>query len=169
MNTTTTMNTTRNRTATSTDPQTALAATRIDRKASGRRQRRLVAVAVAVLAATTLGLVTKPGTSDAASGVTACFKTRTGMVVGPVNTNLELYINGQWTRIISKPNSGFNGCVSYWMTGWYQNYYARIRMTGRASSGDYFNAISPLMALPGNLHGNLGTAYVSCIGYCYGV
>ena len=138
-------------------------------KAARRGRGRLVGVALAVVAATTLGLLAKPATSEAASGVSACFKTRTGMVVGPVNTNLEFYINGQWQRIISTPNSGRNGCVSYTMSGSYRNYYARIRMTGYASSGDYFHAISPLYALPGNLWGNLGTANVSCIGYCYGV
>lgn len=136
-----------------------------------RRGRRLplAAIAAAVVAAATLGVLATPSTSEAASGVSACFKTRTGMIVGPVNTNLELYTNSGWVRVASSPTSAFNGCVSFTMTGSYRNYYSRIRMTGYASTGDYFHATSPLMALPGNLSVNLGTANVSCIGFCYGV
>jgi hypothetical protein len=136
---------------------------------SKRRFTRLAAMALAMISASTIGLISNAETSEAASGVTACFKTRTGMVVGPVTTHLDLYYNGRWNTVASKSNSGFNGCVTYTMTGWYQNYYARVRMAGRASTGDYFTASSPYWALPGNLHGHLGTANVSCVGFCYGV
>ena len=139
------------------------------RKATGRPRTRFTAVVVLVVAAATLGLLAKPGTSDAASGVSACFKTRTGMVVGPVNTNLELYMGGQWKRVATGSTSARTGCVSFWMSGSYQNYYARIRMAGYASTGDYFYATPGLMALPGGLVGNLGKTNVSCIGMCYGV
>jgi hypothetical protein len=133
-----------------------------------RRFTRLAAMALAVISASTIGLISNAETSEAASGVTACFKTRTGLVVGPVTTHLDLYYNGRWNTVASKSNSGFNGCVTYTMTGWYQNVYSRVRMAGRASTGDYFQATSPLMALPGSFTAHLGTATVSCIGFCYG-
>lgn len=134
-----------------------------------RRFTRLAAMALAMISASTIGLISNAETSQAASGVTACFKTRTGMVVGPVTTHLDLYYNGRWNTVASKSNSGFNGCVTYTMTGWYQNAYAQVRMAGRASTGDYFYATSPLMALPGSFRAHLGHANVRCIGFCYGV
>lgn len=136
---------------------------------SRRRLTRLAAMALAMLSASTIGVLAQAETTEAAAGVTACFKTRTGMIVGPVTTQLELYYNGTWYSVLAKSNSGFNGCVTYTMTGSYRSYYARVRMNGRASTGDYFYATSPLMALPGDLNVHLGTANVSCIGFCYGV
>ena len=103
------------------------------------RVRRRVALLVAILSlGTAAGALTSAQPAAAASGVGYCFKTRTGMIVAPATTYLELYYNGRWNRVAAGSTSTWNGCGSFTMSGSYQSYYSRVSLSlPRCSLGQH--------------------------------
>jgi hypothetical protein len=132
---------------------------------------RLLALGLAALSiGTAAGALPSAQPVAAASSVGYCFKTRTGMIVAPATTYLQLYYNGRWNNVAVGSTSFQNGCGSFNMSGSYRNYYSKVVLSFRdARSGNTFYGETPMYAYPGSLAVHLGTGTLRCYGGpCYG-
>lgn len=127
------------------------------------RARRPLAALLALAVTALLGLMTAQPAA-AASGMKVCFKTRTNLAVGNQLTYLDLW-DGQW-RAVALGNTNHVGCISYYITGTWQAYPARVRMASRSTNGDWFYGVSPWVGGVQNFY--TLTVRPGCIGFCYG-
>lgn len=128
------------------------------------KARRPLAVLLALAVTALLGLMTAQPAA-AASGMQVCFKTRTGLTVGGQLTYLDLW-DGQW-RAVALAKTNHSGCISYYITGAWRAYPARVRMASRSTNGDWFYGVSPWVG--GVQSFPTLTVNPGCIGFCYGV
>lgn len=137
--------------------------------ASPRRSgiRRIVGGALAaLLLGLGVGAVSNVQPAAAASGMTLCLKTRTGLTISPAWAYSEIYVQGQWYPTQLKSN-GSNGCVTFYLSGAERNFPARIRVPSQ-SSGTNTIGYTTGWVPAGSLSYHFGTKQPWCVGFCYG-
>jgi hypothetical protein len=101
--------------------------------------------------------IAAPGSANAASFVTGCFKHTNGVAYNRT-INLNYWANGRWNRIASQEGNA-SGCVSWNISGWLQSYPVEMSVAYRAGTA-YFCGESPYYAYGGTARVNLGTGWV---------
>jgi hypothetical protein len=144
-------------------------ATRTPRDSAASRRSGVRRIVGGALAALMLGLgvgaVSSAQPAAAASGMTLCLKTRTGLTV-PAWAYSEIYVQGQWYPTQLK-SGGNNGCVTFYLNGAERSYPARIRVPSQASGTNTIGYTTGWVAA-GSQSYHFGTKQPWCVGFCYG-
>ena len=126
------------------------------------RLRRKITSGLLVLSLS-LGMIVATATpAHAATTVTGCFAYTNGTSMADMPVTLWYYLGGQYIPVDLK-YLGAKGCFT-----WYGvNPGAIVWMTMYTRQGGGLYQGSTNLALPGTGAVNLGTARVTCTGYCY--
>lgn len=132
---------------------------------SARSKRALAALALVLISFGGLSIANATPAS-AASGMTICLKTRTGLTISQAGALSEIYVRGNWYPTQLK-STGNNGCVAFYLSGQERNYPARIRVPAQRSGTNTIGYTTGWVRA-GSLSYHFGTRQPWCVGFCYG-
>ncbi|MEO7275836.1 MAG: hypothetical protein ABIX28_14670 [Vicinamibacterales bacterium] len=133
---------------------------------TGRVRRRLIGalLAIAVSVGTIAGTATP---AHAASSMYGCFRMVNGRTLPGLNVQVQFWTANTWLTLGTVATNA-TGCVYLPLNGDLRNQYVRFNVNTQLGGTYLYSAPNVFIpyAYPGNLPANVGTAWVTCSGFC---